>query len=74
MRLWPILILCGAFAIGGCQDDHGAPPHTADEEKAVREAQNLTPEQQIERAEKSPMPQSAKDALIKSIKEKNGMK
>ena len=72
-------ILCAAlFAASllvGCgSDNHGAPPHTPDEEKALQEYNKLTPEQQIERAQNSPQPQGAKDALIKSIKEKNGIK
>lgn len=73
MRIWPIAVLVVSFVLVGCGDDHGAPPHTAQEEKIVQETQNLTPQQQIDRAQNSPMPQSAKDALIKSIKEKNGM-
>ena len=74
MKLWPIVLLSVGLVAVGCGDDHGAPPHTAAEEKAVNDVKNATPEQQIERAQNSPMPQSAKDALIKSIKEKNGIK
>lgn len=74
MRVWPVAVLLAALILGGCGDNHGQPPLTADEQKAVKETQNLTPEQQIERAQNSPMPQSAKDELIKSIKEKNGLK
>jgi hypothetical protein len=73
VRLWPVVLLI-VMALGGCSGKNGQPPLTADEEKAVKEVQNLTPEQQIERAQNSPMPQSAKDALIKSIKDKNGLK
>lgn len=67
-------MILGFCFVVGCGSNNGTPPHTAEEEKAVQEAKNLTPEQQIERAKNSPMPQSAKDALIKSIKDKNGLK
>ncbi|MBI1334959.1 MAG: hypothetical protein GC165_19005 [Armatimonadetes bacterium] len=76
MRWLPFLVLAATLSLSGCGggNDHSAPPHTADEQIAVEAVKNLTPEQQIERAQNSPMPQAAKDALIKSIKEKNGMK
>jgi hypothetical protein len=73
MRILSAFLLSLCF-LAGCGDDHGSPPHTADEQKALDEYKTLTPQQQIERAEKSPMPQGAKDALIKSIKDKNNIK
>jgi len=73
MRLLPALLLSLCF-LAGCGSDNGAPAHTADEEKALADYKKLTPEQQIERAKNSPMPQAAKDSLIQSIKDKNGMK
>ncbi len=74
MRFWPLAVLVGSLVMGGCADDHGSPPHTAQEQKALDDYNKMTPEQQIERAQNSPMPQGAKDALIKSIKDKNGLK
>ena len=62
-----VLVGCGSGS-------NGAPRHTADEEKALESVKNLTPEQQIERAQASPLPPEQKEGLIKSIKEKHGIK
>ena len=73
MRIAVCLVLVAA-AIVGCVGSKRTYTHTDAEEKAVQEAMNLTPEQQIERAQNSPLPPEQKEALIKSIKEKNGIK
>ncbi len=73
MRIFSALLLALCF-IFGCGGDHGAPPYTADEQKALDDYNKLTPQQQIDRANNAPMAQGAKDALVKSIKDKNGMK
>lgn len=73
MRFVWILAAVGALAVG-CGGSNKTYRHTEAEEKAVQEAMNLTPEQQIERAQNSPLPQEQKDALIRSIKEKHGLK
>ena len=64
-----------AMVLLGCGDSNStaAPAHTAEEEKAIQGAKALTPQQQLEQAEKSPLPAEQKAALIKSIKEKNGL-
>ncbi|RYG44625.1 hypothetical protein EON79_14495 [bacterium] len=64
----PLLLLIG------CSGGDGKAAYNDDEKKAVEAAKNLTPEQQIENAQKAPLSQEQKDALIQSIKEKNGIK
>lgn len=49
-------------------------PHTADEQKAYDQYNNMTPQQKIDLIEKGPMPQAAKDAQIKKIKDQAGIK
>jgi len=73
VRILSVAIIALCF-VTGCGSDNGSPPHTADEQKALEEYEKLTPEQKIKRAQDSPMPQGAKDALIKSIKDKHGIK
>lgn len=73
VRFLVALAAAAAFAVG-CGGSDKTYRHTEAEEKAVQEAMNLTPEQQIERAQNSPLPQEQKDALIRSIKEKYGLK
>jgi hypothetical protein len=77
---WP-RILVAIFALtltasflGGCGSADKAPGHTAEEQKLVDELNNQTPEEQIERIQKGPMPQAAKDEMIKKIKQENGIK
>lgn len=61
--------------LGGCGSDPNAvPAHTADEQKLVDQLAHETPQQQIDRVQKGPMPQAAKDAMIKKIKDANGLK
>ena len=67
-------IMLAAAILAGCGGSNRTYNHTDAEDKAIQEAKNLTPEQQIERAQNSPLPQEQKDALIKSIKDKNGIK
>ncbi len=73
MRKTVCLILVVA-ALVGCGGSKRTYKYNDVEEKAMQEAKNLTPEQQIERAQNSPLPPEQKEALIKSIKEKNGIK
>jgi len=68
-----VLILFVALLLGGCGSSDKVPGHTADEEKAIQEEKNLTPQQRIERIQNSPMPQGAKDAMIDKIKKENGI-
>ena len=65
--------IVAAFLLGGCGSGNNVPAHTADEQKAVDELANQTPEQQIERIQNGPMPESAKAAMIKKIKDDNGI-
>lgn len=60
--------------LGGCGNADQVPAHTADEQKAVDELASLTPQQQIDRIEKGPMPAAAKTAMIDKIKKENGLK
>lgn len=60
--------------VGGCGSGNDIPAHTADEQKAVDELKSLTPQQQIDRLEKGPMPAAAKAAMIDKIKKENGLK
>lgn len=74
MSRW--LLLTGlAVALVSCGDSNStaAPAHTAEEEKAIAGAKALTPQQQLEQAQNSPLPADQKAALIKSIKEKHGL-
>lgn len=59
--------------LGGCGDSNQVPGHTADEQKAVDELKNQTPQQQIERIQNGPMPDSAKKAMIDKIKKENNL-
>lgn len=68
------LLLLGTPLLGGCGSGDSVPSHTADEQKLVDQLKNETPQQQIERIQNGPMPQSAKDAMIKKIKDENGIK
>ncbi|MGV3615550.1 MAG: hypothetical protein ACO1SV_09475 [Fimbriimonas sp.] len=70
-----VLLTLGAACLVGCGGPaNGTAAHTSEEEKAVREAQSLTPQQQLERAEASQLPADQKAALINSIKAKHGLK
>lgn len=67
-------IAFGCVFLVGCGSGNGVPAHTADEQKAVDELNSQTPEQQIERIQNGPMPESAKASMIKKIKDDNGIK
>jgi len=69
-----ILAVVAAPLLGCGNGADNVPSHTADEQKLVDEVKNETPEQQIERIQKAPMPESAKAAMIQKIKDKNGIK
>jgi hypothetical protein len=60
--------------LGGCGSANDVPAHTADEQKAVSELNSMTPQEQIDRLEKGPMPAAAKAAMIAKIKKDNGLK
>lgn len=64
-----------ALLIGGCgSSPDSVPQHTPEEAKAIQDAKNMTPEQQIERIQSGGMPESAKAAMIQEIKQKHGIK
>lgn len=69
-------LLFGATVLiaAGCGDSSGIPPHSPEETKAINEIKNETPQQQIDRIQKGPMPESAKASMIQQIKDKNGIK
>lgn len=70
-----LLAPLAALLLGGCgSGGDSVPGHTASEDKAINEAKNLTPEQQIERIKNSPQPEGAKAALIDRIKREHGIK
>jgi len=71
MRFLSMVVAC--LALAGCGSGKTY-KHTATEEAALEQMRNETPEQKIERIQKGPMPASQKDAMIKEIKEKNGIK
>ncbi len=64
-----------ALALVGCGSSTStkAPPHTPEEDAAIKAAKALTPQQQIEQVEKGPLPPDQKATLINSIKAKNGL-
>ena len=71
-----VLLTLGAMCLVGCGGPKDGTPgnYTDEEAKAMREATSLTPQQQLERAESNTtLPPDQKAALIKSIKEKNGL-
>jgi len=77
VRPWALLAvaLLAAPLLGGCGNNPDAvPAHTAQEQKLIDEMKSLTPQQQIERIQKGPMPESAKAATIQKIKDANGIK
>jgi hypothetical protein len=57
----------------GASNSTKAPAHTAEEDAAIRAAQALTPQQQIEQIEKGPAPADQKAAMIQAVKAKNGL-
>ena len=69
-----VLLTAAAIAAAGCGSSETVPTHSPTEQKALAELKNMTPQQQIDRIQKGPMPASAKESMIKQIKDKNGMK
>ena len=64
-----------ALLVGGCGSSQDqVPAHSPEEAKAIQEAKNMTPQQQIERIQSGGMPESAKAAMIQEIKQKHGIK
>lgn len=73
-RLFASAFLLAAFLMGCGSNPDAVPTHTADEQKLVDQLKSETPQQQIERIQKGPMPDSAKSAMIQKIKDENGIK
>jgi hypothetical protein len=68
---WILALSVAAIAATGCgpgQDTVMA--HSPSEQKAIDAYKNMTPQQQIDLVEKSPMPDAAKQATIAKIKTK----
>ena len=74
MKLGLLLLAAATLVAAGCGSSSGVLAHDAREQKALDDLKKETPEQQIERIQKGPMPASAKDAMIKKIKDANGIK
>ena len=74
VALASLLALAASPLMGGCGGPNDVPAPTADEQKAVDGLKSLTPQQQIERLQNGPMPPAAKEAMIKKIKDDNGIK
>jgi len=68
-----ILIAAAALVAAGCGSADSVPKHGADDQKAIDAYNAMTPQQHIDLILKGPMPQAAKDASIKKIKEQNHM-
>lgn len=68
------VLAAGSIVLAGCGNSDGKPAYNAEEQKAVQQAKSMTPEQQLEAAQKSALPPDQKAALIQSIKEKNGLR
>lgn len=72
-----VMLAALALTLGGCGESGGSPgkppPHTAEEDAAIKAAKAATPQQQIEQIEKGPMPADQKAVMIKAIKDKNGL-
>jgi len=69
-----ILLAAATLVAVGCSNPNQVPSHSAADDKAISELKAMTPEQQIDRIQKGPMPESAKAAQIQKIKEKAGIK
>ena len=77
MRPRPLILASALLTLpllGGCGSADSVPSHTADEQKLVNELKNETPQQQIDRIQKGPMPEAAKATMIQKIKSENGIK
>lgn len=77
MKPRSLTLVAALFALpllGGCGSADSVPGHTADEQKLVDQIKNETPQQQIDRIEKGPMPADAKAKMIQKIKSENGIK
>lgn len=75
MKKLALPFFAAALLIGGCgKSGDTVPAHSPEEEKAIQEVKNLTPEQQIERIQNSPMPDTAKASMIQKIKQEHGIK
>lgn len=70
--LW--VLAAATLVAAGCSNPNSVPAHSNTEEAAITELNKMTPEQQIERIQKGPMPESAKVSMIQKIKDKSGIK
>ena len=66
-----ILLLVAAIAVTGCSSGNTIPQHSADDQKAIDKVNAMTPQERIDMIQRGPMPQAAKDQLIKKIKQDN---
>jgi len=69
-----LFLTAATLVAAGCGNSANVPAHSATEDKAIAELKSMTPQQQIDRIQKGPMPASAKESMIKKIKDANGMK
>ncbi|MCU0315344.1 MAG: hypothetical protein MUC92_01995 [Fimbriimonadaceae bacterium] len=74
IALLVVHVLAGVPFLSGCNNPDAVPGYSAEEQKLVNDPKNETPEQQIERINKGPMPHAAKDEMIRKIKAENNMK
>jgi len=70
--LLPLLV--ATIVATGCNGGDAIPKHGADDQKAIDKVNAMTPQQRIDMIQKGPMPQAAKDHMIKQIKEENHLK
>jgi hypothetical protein len=67
--LLPLLV--AAVVAAGCNGSDAIPKHGVDDQKAIDQYKAMTPQQRIDMIQKGPMPQAAKDHMIKQIKDEN---
>ena len=68
-----IVLIAATFVAAGCDNPNGIPAHSAADEKAISDYKSMTPQQRIDLIQKGSMPEAAKEAQIKKIKQANGM-
>jgi hypothetical protein len=71
-KVWFALSVA-AVAATGCNGGDSIPKHGADDQKAIDQVNKMTPQQRIDMIQKGPMPQAAKDSMIKKIKAENNL-
>ena len=71
---WILALSVAAYAVAGCGNSQDTVmPHSASEQKAIDAYKSMTPQQQIDLVQKGGMPEAAKAATIKRIKDKAGL-